>query len=137
MRHAITAAIMSLTACTPMTQVAATSTTSQSLVGNWRVAQINGQDVNPAIEMNLLGTDDELVFNAPCGPYIWAHFKRKSAYVFQTKHSLDPHCLATARIVQDVFLVIHIIGDVDTVTPNQGSGLRLTGDRGSILLRSQ
>lgn len=73
LRRWLAALCLLLAACTGPVQEATRPLAPATLVGEWRVAEINGQVPNRRVEIALSITADRISFEPTCAGFIWTY----------------------------------------------------------------
>lgn len=108
-----------------------------TLVGEYRVAGIDGAAIDAPFGLALSIWDNRITFDAPCGGFAWDYRLDGTRFATTRAVSPDPACLARVRIHH---LVLDLAGALDAVTRAErtpSNGIELSGADRSVTLYSQ
>ena len=108
-----------------------------TLVGEYRVAGIDGAPLDAPFGLALSVTEDRIVFDAPCNGYAWTYRLEGAALRTARSSSPDPACLATARIHHLVFDLAAALDAVRSAGRDTSNAVVLSGGGRSVTLYSQ
>ena len=107
------------------------------LASEYRVAGINGEDIDEPFGLTLSASDDRITFAGPCGGYAWNYRLVETRLVTTRAASPDPACLAAARIHHLVFDLAAAIDAATQAGRTPSNGIELSGGGRSVTLYSQ
>ena len=128
-----------LAACVPAAAPDAASglTPVSSLVGEYRVAAIDGAALDVPFGLALSIAPDRIVFEGPCKGYAWRYRLKGQALSTTRTASPDPACLATARIHHLVFDLATAVDGATSAGRDGSNAVILSGGGHQVTLYSQ
>jgi hypothetical protein len=108
-----------------------------NLVGEYRVAGINGESIDAPFGLALSVTDSRMIFGDFCGGYAWDYRLEGTRIEMARVASPDAACLATVRMHRSVFDFVEALDAVTTATRTPSNGIELAGAGRSVTLYSQ
>lgn len=116
---------------------AAAIASPSELAGEYRVAGVDGGEVDAPFGLVVSITDDAISFDAPCGGYGWSYTLDKGRLALAATDEPDPSCLARARIHHLVFDTASAIAAANRAERTPANGVRLSGGGRSLTLFGQ
>lgn len=107
------------------------------LAGEYRVAGINGEEIDAPFGLALSASDQRIIFDGPCGGYAWDYQLEATRIKTARAVSPDPACLATARIHHLVFDLAAALDASTQAGRTPSNGIELSGGGKSVTLYSQ
>ncbi|WP_296722511.1 hypothetical protein [Erythrobacter sp.] len=151
MKKLIPLACLALLACGPNREISTAPDTAPnnppagspvvtpvvSLVGEYRVAGIDGAPIDAPIGLALTVTDSRIIFDAACGGFAWDYALEGSALATTRVVSPAPDCLARTSSPRVVFDLAAVIDAVSEAQRTPSNGIELAGGGRSVTLYSQ
>lgn len=151
MKKLIPLACLALLACGPNREISAAPDTAQnnppanspvtapigSLVGEYRVAGIDGAAIDAPIGLALTVTDSRIIFDAACGGFAWDYTLGAAGLATTRAVSPAPDCLARTSFPRVVFNLAASIDAVSEAQRTPSNGIELAGAGRSVTLYSQ
>ncbi|TAD83766.1 MAG: hypothetical protein EAY70_01780 [Sphingomonadales bacterium] len=132
-------ALAMLGACVPASVPDAVGNTQPvaSLVGEYRIAAIDGRAIDWPFGLTLSIAPDRIVFDGPCNGYAWDYRLKGQALTLRRSASPDPDCLARARIHQLVFDLATAVDAATSAGRDPSNAVILAGGEHQVTLYSQ
>lgn len=108
-----------------------------NLVGEYRVAGINGAPIETSFGLALSVTESRMVFGDLCGGYAWDYRLEGTRIETARVASPDQECLATATMHRSVFDFAAALDAVTHAGRAPSNGIELSGADRSVTLYSQ
>ena len=108
-----------------------------SLVGEYRIAAIDGKAIDWPFGLTLSIAPDRIEFDGPCNGYAWDYRLKGQALTLRRSASPDPACLATARIHHLVFDLATAIDAATSAGRDPSNAVILAGGEHQVTLYSQ
>jgi hypothetical protein len=108
-----------------------------NLAGEYRVAEIDGADIDAPFGLALSVSATRIAFEGPCGGYAWDYQVDGTRIETARTVSPDPACLAHARIHHLVFNLAEAIDTATQASRTPSNGIALSGVGKSVTLYSQ
>lgn len=108
-----------------------------TLVGEYRVAGINGAPMETSFGLALSVTESQMIFGDFCGGYAWDYRLEGTKIETARVASPDKECLATVTMHRSVFEFVEALDAVTQAGRTPSNGIELSGAGRSVTLYSQ
>lgn len=108
-----------------------------SLVGEYRVAGINGAPIETSFGLALSATESRMTFGDFCGGYAWDYRLEGTRIETARVASPDEACLAMVSTHRSIFDFVEAIDAVTQASRTPSNGIELSGAGRSVTLYSQ
>ena len=108
-----------------------------SIVGEWRVAGLDGKALDMPIGLTVSITPQRITYPTVCGGYAWNYSYSQGGLTLQQMREPDPSCLASATAPREVFEVAGALNEALGVSRTAENGIELSGGERSVTLFSQ
>lgn len=108
-----------------------------ALTGEYRVAGIDGGEIDTPFAMTLSVTEERIVFDAPCGGFAWDFTLRGTSLSLSRIRAPEPACVAVSRIHSAVFDLAAAMDEATSAVRTPSNGIELVGGGRSLILYSQ
>ena len=108
-----------------------------SLVGEYRVAGIDGAPLDVPFGLVLSVSQDRILFDGPCGGYGWDYRMERQQLRTDRTASPTPACLAAARIHHVVFDLAVAVDAATSASRDSSNAVILSGGGHQVTLYSQ